>query len=43
MHRDYSEYTINIPISVVMYTNRLEITNSGVVVELVLMNLVLKG
>ena len=43
MHRDYSEYTINIPISVVMYTNRLEITNSGVMVELVLMNLVLKG
>ena len=43
MHRDYSEYTINIPISVAMYTNRLEITNSGVMVELVLMNLVLKG
>lgn len=29
MHRDYSEYTINSPISVVMYNNRLEITNSG--------------
>lgn len=29
VHRDYSEYTENIPISIEMYRDRMEITNSG--------------